>query len=80
VPVFGAKPLCLLFHVLDQLRALNTFGKAGEIFHFRGDGELSARFMSFDDQRLQVRSRRIDGGRISGTAGSENNYFSHGEV
>jgi hypothetical protein len=34
--IFGAEALGLLAHVLDQFRALDAFGKAGEIFHQRG--------------------------------------------
>ena len=52
--ILGAEARGLLAHVVDQFRALNAFGKAGKVFDQRGDRELSAGLMAFDDQRLEV--------------------------
>src|ERR1700722_11860285 len=69
--VFGSETLGLLAHVLDQLRAENAFGEAGEILDQRGERKLSAGFVAFDDQRLQVGARGVKGGSVSGTAGAD---------
>jgi hypothetical protein len=62
----GAKPLCLLLHVLDQLRTLNPFRPAGKVFHKRGHRELSSRLVAFDYQRLEPGAGGVDGRRQSG--------------
>jgi hypothetical protein len=50
----GAKSLRLLLHVVDQFRALNAFRPAGKVLHQRGDGELAARLVAFQHQRVQA--------------------------
>jgi hypothetical protein len=69
--VFSSETLRLLAHVLDQLRAKNAFGEAREILDQRGERELSAGFVAFDDQRFQIGARGVEGGRVSGTAGAD---------
>ena len=69
--IFGAETLRLLAHVLDQLRAQNSFGKAGEILDQRGQRKLAAGLVAFDDQRFQVGARGVEGGGVSGTAGAD---------
>ena len=44
----------LLAHVLNQLRALDAFGKPGEILHQRGERELASGLMALDHQRLEI--------------------------
>src|SRR4051794_11574797 len=58
----GAEPNSLSLHVLDELRPLNAFRKAGEILHQRGERKLAAGLVAFKDERLQVGTRRVDGG------------------
>ena len=69
--VFGAEALRLLAHVLDQFRSHDSFGKSGEILDQRGDRELSAGLVAFDDQRFQVGARGVKRGRVSGAAGPD---------
>ena len=67
----GAEAGGLLLHVLDELGALDAFGPAGEVFDERGDGELAAGLVAFEDERLEVGAGGVDGGGESGAAGAE---------
>ena len=78
VHILGAEMLRLLLHVLDEIRPVDAFGKAGEILDQRGDGKLAAGLMSADDQRLQIGPGGIDGGSVSGAAGADDHNVSHG--
>ena len=62
----GAHVLGLLLHLLHQPGTLDDVGKARIVLHVGGDGELAARLDALDQDRLQHRARRIDGGRIAG--------------
>ncbi len=73
VPVFGAEPRRLLAHILDQLRSLNAFGKAGKVLHQRGERKLAPGFVTFQHQRFQVSPRRVERGRVPGTPRSHDN-------
>jgi len=64
--IFGAEARGLLAHVLDQFRPLDAFGKPGKIFHQRGHRQLSARFMAFDHERLEVGAGAVEGGGVTG--------------
>ena len=73
----GAETLGLLLHVLDQIGAVDAFGKAGKIFDFGGERKLAAGLVAFDDQRFQARARGVDGGGISGAAGTDDHNVMH---
>ena len=77
VHVFGPEVLGLLLHVLDQIRAVDPFGKTGEVLHQGRERELSSGFVSADDQRHQIGPGRVDGRGVSGTAGSNDHNISH---
>ena len=64
----SAKSLCLLAHVVDELRPLNALRETGEVFHKGSKGKLPSGLMPFDYERGQIGTRRIDRGRQSGTA------------
>lgn len=68
---FGAEADGLLLHVLDEVGALDAFGPAGKVFYQRGDGELSAGLVAFEDKRLEVRAGSVDGSGKSGASGAE---------
>ena len=57
VQIFGAKFLGLLADVLHQIRAVNAFGKAGEILDQGGERKLPAGLVAVDDQRIELRAR-----------------------
>ena len=78
VQIFGAEMLGLLLHVLDEIGAVDAFGKAGKVLDERGNRELAAGLMPADNQRLQIRTRRIDGRSVSGAAGANDHNVSHG--
>ena len=75
--IFGAEARRLLVHVLDQFRPLDAFGKAGEIFHQRGQRQLSARFMAFDHERLEVRAGAVEGGGVTGASGAQDHNIAY---
>lgn len=51
----------LLLHVLDEVGTLDAFGPAGKVFNQRGDGELAAGLVAFEDEWLEVRAGSVDG-------------------
>lgn len=67
----GAKADRLHLHVLDQLWALYPVGPAGEVFYQGSDGQLAAGLVTFQNQRLEVRTCGVDGGGQSGATGPE---------
>ena len=74
---FRAEALGLLLHVLDQVRAVDAFGKAGKVLDLGGERKLAARFMPDDHQRFQPGAGGINRGRIAGAARANNDYVSH---
>lgn len=77
VQVFRAEILRLQLHILDEIGAVDALGKAGEILHEGGKGELAAGFVSCDHERFQIGAGGINGGGISGAARTYDNYISH---
>ena len=67
----GAKMLRLLAHPLDQFRAQDTLGEAGEILDQRSESELAPGFVAVDDEGLQVGTRSINGCGETRAAGSD---------
>ena len=67
----GAEAHCLLFHVFDQLRTLYPIRPAGEVLYQRGDGQLAARLVAFQNQWLEVGACSVDGSGEAGAAGTE---------
>ena len=65
---FGSEANSLLLHVLDEVRALYALGPAGKVFNQRGDGELAAGLVAFEDERFEVGAAGVDGGSESGAA------------
>ncbi len=57
----------LLAHVLDEFGALNAIRPTGEVLDKRGDGELAAGLMTFQNHGFQVGA---GGGNRSGKAGA----------
>src|SRR5258708_24400104 len=79
--ILRAKALCLLAHVLDELRTQNAFRKAREIFDQRCKSQLSTRLVPLDDQRLQVRTLGIESSSVAGASGCRYDgitSFAHG--
>src|SRR5580692_6013376 len=58
--------LRLLLYVVNQFRTLNAVGPAGKILDQRGDGELAAGLVAFQNQRVQSSPSRVDGRRKPG--------------
>jgi len=67
----GAEACRLAAHHFHQLRTVDAFRKAGKIFHQGGPGKLTAGLHAADQQRAAVAARGIDGGGVTGRAGTE---------
>ena len=50
---------------LHHLRPQHAFGKAGVVLDVGGDRQLAARLQPREQQRLEIRARRVDGRRVS---------------
>ena len=72
-----AEALRLFARIFDQLRPQNAIGKAREIFHHRGQGQLAARLVAIQHQRIQIRARRIDRRSQPGAATSDDDHLMH---
>ncbi len=72
-----AEFLRLFAHILDQFRAQNAIGKSGEILHVRGQGELPAGFVPFQNERAQIGARGVDRRRQPRTTTSDNHDLVH---
>jgi hypothetical protein len=73
--VFRPEPLRLLLHEVDEFRTLDAVRESGEVFHVGGEGQLSAGFVSFENQRGKIPPGRVDGRRRSGAPGTEDNHL-----
>ena len=62
----------LRVHIQDQLRAVDAFRKAWEIFDHRGRGKLPARLAAFEHERTQVCAGGINRRRQSSAAAAYN--------
>ena len=80
VDEFGAESLGLLFHVFDQIRAVNAVGKAGEVLNLGGHRKLSAGFVPCDDQGLQIGPCGVDRGSVARATGTDDDDVSHGTM
>ena len=67
----------LFAHIFDELVAQDAVGEAGVIFDHGGQRELSARFMTVDDQRLQIGTRSVDGGGKASAAAADDDHVVH---
>src|SRR5579872_6118014 len=72
--VFGAKARRLLAHVLDQLRPLNAFGKAGKVLDQSGEGQLASGLMALQHQRFQVGAPSIERRGVPRTTRADNDH------
>jgi hypothetical protein len=68
----GLEALGVLAHALHELRALQTTDVTRPVVHIRGGRHLSTHLEAGNQHRAQVGTSRIDGRRVAGGAGSEN--------
>ena len=76
----GAEAGRLLLHVVDELGTLDAVGPSGEVFDQRGDGELASGLVAFEDERLEVGARGVDGGGKACAAGAQDDAVADGVV
>jgi hypothetical protein len=77
----GAELLRLLLELGHELGALDAVGEAGVVLDLGGVHQLSADLdRARDEQRLEVRARRVDGGGESGGAGADDDDLTHEEA
>ena len=75
----GAEALGLLLHLGHEVGALDALGEAGEVLDVGGVHQLAAGLdRARDDERLEVRARRIDRRREAGRARSDDDDVAHG--
>ncbi len=67
----GADVRRLRLHLLHQPGALDDLGEARIVLDVGGDGHLPARLHTLDDHRFQHCTGCIDGGRVAGRTGAE---------
>lgn len=72
----GSKSDRLLAHLVHQFRATNAVGETGEVLDIGGGGELSTGGGAVGQHtliqdRLEFRSREVDGSGVSGGAGAD---------
>ena len=77
IHILGAEVFGLLAYVLDQHGAVHALGESGKVLDQRGERELAAGVVPGDDQRLQVRARRVNRGCVSGAARAHDNDVVH---
>ena len=63
-------------HFHGEFRAVDP-GEARIVVYFIGGGRLPARKDGFDDQRVQPRSRAVNGGRQARGTRSDDDYVIH---
>ncbi len=69
---FSAEILGLLPEVFHHFRALYAILVAGIIIHICRRRQLTSRLIPLNNDRIQIGACGIDGGRIAGRAGTEN--------
>ncbi len=76
VHVVDTRPeaLRLRAHVGHQGRSVDALGEAREVLDLRGDHELPTGHEAGDDDRFQVGTRSVDGGRQSGRTAADDEH------
>ena len=80
----GAELLCLRLERLHELGALDALDEAGEVLDLGGVHQRAARGdRAGDDERGESGARGVDGGRVPGGAGADDDEiagFAHGPI
>ena len=77
----GAEALGLRAQLVHQLRAHDPVGEAGEVLHVGGVHQRAAGGdRALEDQRLQVRPGRIDGGGVPGRPAADDDDVPDGSA
>src|SRR5713226_263667 len=70
---FGFKSLDMEAHAVHEVGALQALDVAGPVVNISRSHQLAALLQAGDQHRLEVSPRGIEGGGITGGAGTENN-------
>jgi len=73
----GAEVLGLPAGRVHEGRSLDPLREAGEVLDVGRRRDLAARLVALEDERREVRARRIDGGCQTGTARAQDNDVFH---
>ena len=73
----GSEPLRLRPHLGDQGRPQDAVAESGKVLHVGGQHQLPPGLQPFDEQRLQVGPRGVQGGGQSRRAGPDDDHFPH---
>ncbi len=71
----GAEPLGLLAELRHEIGTEDAVRETRVVLDVGGEHELAAGLQALDDERLQVRARRVDGGGEAGRSGSDDDDF-----
>ena len=74
----GAEPLGLRAHVGHQIRPHDAVPETGKVLDGRRHHELTAGLEALDDERREVRARRVERGRESGRTGPDDDDVTNG--
>src|SRR6266536_1623363 len=74
----GAEALRLLPERVHQRGAVDALDEARVVLHQRGQHELPARLHPGEHERREVGPRRVDGRRVAGRAGSDDDHLARG--
>ena len=67
----GLEATDMVVHLRHEVRPLQPGGAARPVLHVRGGGELPADLRAGDERRLQVGAGGVEGGRVAGRPGAE---------
>ena len=73
----GAEALRLLAEVLHHLGPEDPVRVPGVVLHVARDHQLAAPGEAFDDERVEVRPRRIEGSGVAGGPPADDDHFAH---
>jgi hypothetical protein len=72
VDELGVEALCVAAHAIHQVRTLQMLDVTRPVVDLGGGHQLAALLDAGDQHRLQVGAGGVDGGRVAGGAGAEN--------
>ena len=73
----GPEALRLLAELLHHLRAEHALRVAGIVLDVARDHQLAAPVEALDHERVHVRARRVEGGRVAGAGAPDDDHLAH---
>jgi len=70
----SAEPFGLGPHLLNQLRTADTLGETWIVLDVRGEGQLAAGLVTFEDQGIVISPTGVNSGRKTGDPAPRDNH------